>query len=252
MNKYIYQSLPYILGLVMLVFWQYSIGDDTQLVFLYASPLSIFEVIQEDIFKNSLWYDIGLTSFETLAGLFIGFSIGTIFAFMLWYSPFISDLFKPYIVILGAIPIFSLAPLLILWFGTGISSKIIMAAFSVVLVSLVQIYESTLNTNKEYIKVAQSFGASRSQILFSIVLPSSMKWIFISLKLNVGFALIGAFIGEFISSSAGIGHYIIKAGGLYDVPRVLFGIMILSLLGLFFSKIIDVFSQKFFRRYTLS
>ena len=250
MNSNFYKFLPYIPGVLALIFWQISVDGDQRREFLFASPVAISQVFIDDFLSGEILYDIWLTSFETVMGLLIGFVLGTFIGLILWLDERIAYIAKPYIIILGSIPIFALAPLMIIWFGTGILSKVIMAAFSVVLVSLIQVYEATQNANKDHIKIAKSFGASRLQILKTIIIPSTIKWIIIGLKINVGFALIGAFIGEFISAERGVGHYIIKSGSLYDVPRVLFGIIILSIMGLVLVKIITIISNRFFKKYT--
>ncbi len=250
MTNKIHKILPYIPGVLFLIFWQIFVEGDQRREFLFASPLAIWKVFVEDFISGEILYDIWLTSFETVMGLLIGFILGTVIGLILWLDERIAHISKPYIVILGSIPIFALAPLMIIWFGTGLLSKVIMAAFSVVLVSLIQVYEAALNVNQDHIKIAKSFGASRLQILKTIMIPSTIKWIIIGLKINVGFALIGAFIGEFISAERGVGHYILKSGSLYDVPRVLFGIAILSIMGLVLVKIITLISNRFLKKYT--
>ena len=250
MNKMFYRFLPYLPGVLFIFLWQFSVNGDTKKEFLFASPLKIFNVFIEEFSEGTIWFDIWLTSYETIVGLLIGFLVGTTVGLFLWVNNTIAYIAKPYVVILGSIPIFALAPLMIIWFGTDVSSKVIMAAFSVVLVSLVQVYEAALNVSEEHIKIAKSFGATRLQILRTVIFPSTIKWIIVGFKLNIGFALIGAFIGEFVSSERGIGHYIIKNGALYDTSRVIFGIIILSIVGLLLTKLVTLTSNRFLKKYT--
>lgn len=250
MSRILYKILPFIPGILFILFWQFMVYGDSKKEFLFGSPLNILNVAIEEFLDGSIWFDIWITSYETIAGLLIGFLIGTTIGLILWVNNTIAYIAKPYVVILGSIPIFALAPLMIIWFGTDISSKIIMAAFSVVLISLVQVYEAALNVSEEHIKIAKSFGASRLQILKTVIFPSTIKWIIVGFKINVGFALIGAFIGEFVSSERGVGHYIIKNGSLYDTSRVIFGIIILSIIGLILTRLITLVSNRFLKKYT--
>jgi NitT/TauT family transport system permease protein len=135
-------------------------------------------------------------------------------------------------VFIGASPIFALAPMTILWFGIGLLSKIVMAGFAVFFVSLVQAHEGATATAKNYLGFAQSLGAPTPRIIAKIIVPGAIDWVMTGYKMNVGSALVGAFIGEFVSSEAGLGHYILTASALYDVPRVLFGLTLISLLAL--------------------
>jgi NitT/TauT family transport system permease protein len=85
---------------------------------------------------------------------------------------------------------------------------------------------------KQYTGCAKSIAAPNARIVRKIIIPGAIDWVIAGYKMDVGFALVGAFIGEFVSSEAGLGHYILKASSLYDMPKVLFGLFIISLLGL--------------------
>ena len=134
--------------------------------------------------------------------------------------------------VLGSIPIFAIAPMLIIWFGTGLLSKVVMSAFAVFFVSLAQAYDGAKYCSGQHSHYARSIGVSNFQMIKKIIMPGALRWVTAGLKLSIGLALIGAFIGEFVSSQAGLGHYIFKAGSLYDMPRVLFGVILISLIAL--------------------
>jgi len=111
--------------------------------------------------------------------------------------------------------------MMIMWFGTGLFAKIMMAMLSTIIIAFSQSYEGARNVEIKQINLLRSFGANKSLIFKKLIIPSSLIWVFNSLRLTVSFALLGAFIGEFISAEAGLGYRILKAGGLYDVPLVL-------------------------------
>jgi len=127
---------------------------------------------------------------------------------------------QPFIVAIGSIPIVALAPIVIIWFGTGLSSKVAMSTLSVVVVALVIAYKGALSVDEDQINLMRTLGATKRQIFRKLVVPASLGDIFAGLKLTIGFALIGAIVGEFMSSSDGLGHAIFKAGSLYIISKV--------------------------------
>ena len=139
---------------------------------------------------------------------------------LLWYSRFVSRVVEPFVIALGSIPIIALAPIIIIWFGTGLISKVAMSTLSVIIVALVTSYKGATGVDPDQINLMRTLGASKFQIFRKLVVPASLTDIFAGLKLTVGFALIGAIVGEFMSSSEGLGHAIFKAGSLYIIPKV--------------------------------
>ena len=156
----------------------------------------------------------------------------------LWYSRFVSRLVQPFIMALGSIPIVALAPIAIIWFGTGFASKVAMATLSVVVVSLMMSYKGATGVEPDQINLMRSLGASKHQIFALLVVPASFTDIFAGLKLTVGLALIGAIIGEFMSSTAGLGHEIFKAGSLYAIGQVFAELVITVALALVLSGVV--------------
>jgi NitT/TauT family transport system permease protein len=146
---------------------------------------------------------------------------------------------KPYLTALSSVPIFALAPIIIVWFGIGIFSKIMLAFLSTVAVAIVQSYQGATSTEPKYLRLMTVVGASRWQVFKLVVVPSSLIWVINSMKLNIGLALLGAFIGEFISSEEGLGYMIVKAAGLYDMATVIVGIFALIVIALSLTALID-------------
>ncbi len=107
-----------------------------------------------------------------------------------------------------------------------------MSGFAVFLISLVNSYEGAHATASQYLGYATRMNAPHLRAVMKIVIPGSWQWILSGFRINVGLALMGAFIAEFVSSEAGLGHYILKAGSLYDMPRVLFGLLLICLIAM--------------------
>lgn len=134
---------------------------------------------------------------------------------------------------IGTLPVFAFAPLMIVWFGIGYSMKVALAAFSTVFVAFNQANKGAKLVDSKYIDMLKGMNAGRKQIFKIVIIPGSIDWVLSSMRLNVGFGLLGAFIGEFISSNDGLGYLILRAGSLYNIPRALaasIGIIILALL----------------------
>ncbi len=232
-TKYINWIISLCIFIGLLIVWQ-LIAVSPHITFLFASPSTVWQAIVANTVNGVLPYSMWITGIETLIGFVIGIILGTLIGFLLWYSARIAQIFKPYIVILGAIPVFAFAPLIIIWFGIGISMKIALAAFGVFLIALTQAYEGAKSIDGEQYKLLKIYGASRFQILQKVIFPASLDWVLSSMKLNIGFAILGAFIGEFISSDVGLGHFMITAGSLYNIPVVFAGGFFLILLSLLF------------------
>lgn len=250
-SNYTDKAISFFVFVVILAVWQ-LLASNLRFNFLFGSPVSVVNKIIQNTVTGLLPYDMLVTGIEALVGFIIGITLGTLVGFLLWYSARTAKIFRPYIIILGTIPVFAFAPLIIIWFGIGISMKIALAAFGTFLIALTQSYEGAKSVDEQEYKLLRLYGATRLQMLQKVIFPSSLSWVLTSMKLNVGFAILGAFIGEFISSDVGLGYFMIKSGSLYDIPAVFAGGFFLVLLSLIFNwgvkyveknklKIIDFF-----------
>ena len=201
-------------------FWEWMAAQDRRTAFLFGSPSAIAGFLVTMWQDGSLVRDSWVTGLETVMGFVMGNVLGTALGLSLWYSRFVSRVVQPFIIALGSIPIIALAPIVIIWFGTGLASKVAMSTLSVVVVALVTSYKGAMSVDPDQVNLMRTLGARKSQIFRKLVVPASLTDIFVGMKLTVGFALIGAIIGEFMSSSEGLGHAIFKAGSLYIIPKV--------------------------------
>ncbi|NER29690.1 MAG: ABC transporter permease [Symploca sp. SIO1C4] len=232
----IYQALPLVL---FLFFWQFCVQQNQQLIFFFGSPIKIFNYLLNKTLDGSLLVDFIVTFFEASTGFILGNLLGTIIGLSLWFSNITFLIARPYIIALGSAPIFALSPLLIIWFGTGIFSKIMIATLSTVFVALFQAYTGASEVDKKYLRLLQSFGGSKMQTFRKVIAPSAIVWVVSAFRLNVGFAILGAFIGEFISSTRGLGHLILTASGLFDISLVLSGVFLLICMALLLNFLVS-------------
>lgn len=209
----------------LLAAWERATGSLALNAFLFGSPSAIWAHLVSMAQDGTLVRYSWVTGLETLLGFLFGNVIGTVLGLALWYSRFVSRVMQPFIVAVGSIPIVALAPIVIIWFGTALTSKIVMSTLSVVVVALVIAYKGALSVDDDQVNLMRTLGATKWQIFRKLVVPSSLGDIFAGLKLTVGFALIGAIVGEFMSSSEGLGHAIFKAGSLYIISKVFAGLV---------------------------
>lgn len=222
--------------------------------FTFSSPQKVLNSIisltsSNVIYKDShkIYGDMFVTSFEAIAGFLIGTTSGAIIGLSLWYSTTIARIARPYIIAIGSVPIFVLAPVMIHWFGIGIFSKVMMAALSTVVVAIVQAYQGACSVDEKHLRLMEIMGASRAQTFKKVVIPSALIWVTNSMKLNIGFALLGAFIGEFISAEKGLGYLIVKAAALYDMATVFAGCLALIAIALVLTRLIELLERSLLR-----
>jgi NitT/TauT family transport system permease protein len=218
--------------------WELVTAQDPQTAFLFGRPSVIFRFLVEMWRDGSLIRDAYVTGLETILGFLLGNALGTVLGLSLWYSRFVSRVVEPFVIAIGSIPVIALAPIVIIWFGTGLISKVAMATLSVVVVALITSYRGAISVDPDQINLMRTLGAKKHQIFAKLVVPASLSDIFAGLKLTVGFALIGAIIGEFMSSSEGLGHAIFKAGSLYIISKVFAALLVTIALALVLSYLV--------------
>lgn len=227
------------MGLLLLA-WQAGILWRPDLRFFLASPYAVMVALRDAGLSGELLTHTGVTLAETVAGLSIGTTCGVLIGLALWYWPLAAHIVRPYVLAAGAVPVFALAPLMILWFGIGIAAKVMIAVIATVFVAMAQAYEGASQVGEQHLRLVRMLGGSRWQAFRKVVVPSTLRWVMQAMRLNVGFALTGAFIGEFIVSEHGLGFFIVRAAALYDMPQVLAGCTVLILLALTLNMLVGM------------
>jgi sulfonate transport system permease protein len=205
-----------------LVFWQLAVSERN--VAFFSRPLIVGAKLAELIFDPDFHHDIAVTLAEIAVGYGIGAAVGLALGFLLGRSRFLSNLLEPFIIGLYSIPKIALAPLFIVWLGLGMASKVAVVVLATFFLVFFNTYSGLLNVNEELLRLARLMGASWHHCIFRVVLPSAGDQIFIGLKTAVPYAVIGAVIGEYIGSNAGLGHFILYASQTYDAPALFSGI----------------------------
>jgi NitT/TauT family transport system permease protein len=197
--------------------------------FLNSQPSRILRTIINLYHEGVLFNHIGITCLETFLGFISGTILGTVIAVILWWSDFLAKVSEPYLVILNSLPKIALAPIFIIWIGAGPAAIIVMALAISVIVTILEVLNGFLAVDQDQIKLVQTFGADKLQILTKVILPASFPAIISALKINVGLSWVGVIVGEFLVSKAGIGYLIVYGGQVFQLDLVMSSVLILSL-----------------------
>ena len=228
---------------VFLCMWELLSNLEIISSFFFSSPSRIAKTMVE-MFKNGdLLYHSAITLKETLIGFAIASGVGFVVAFVLWYSTFFRQVSEPYLVVLNSLPKIALGPIIIIWFGATQKAIIFMCILIVIIVTILNILNSFTSCDKQLISLAKSFGASKTQIFRKLILPNSLKDIVSTLKINVGLSWIGAIMGEYLVSKAGLGYLLIYNGQVFDLNIVLTTTVVLCILASVMYFVVALFEK---------
>jgi NitT/TauT family transport system permease protein len=221
-------------GIVAAVLAYWEIGARTGLVdsFFWSQPSAIWETFKIFFSAGSAYTDIGFTFRSTLLGFFFGTTAGAAIGLSFWWSRNYAAIAQPYIICFESLPKLALAPLIILVFGMGLASKVAIAMALTLVVSTLTTYAGVKAVDKDSERLFYSLGANRWQVFTKLVIPSCLPWIISILRVNIGLALTGSIVGEFIASQHGLGRTILYAGQTYEIALVWVAVAVLSALSI--------------------
>ena len=217
------------LGISVLTVWQTLVSLKVLDAFFVSRPSDIAQRIVQWIATGSLWGHLAVTLEESLLGLLVGSAMGISLGFSLGRSPMMASILDPYIKMLNAVPRVVLAPLFLLWFGLGIWSKVALAVTLVFFVMFFNTYQGVRDADRVLIDNVRMLGATERQLVRHVLIPSALTWIFSSLQTSLGFAMVGAVVGEYLGSTRGLGYVISQAEGTFDTTGVFAGMTVLAL-----------------------
>lgn len=228
---------------IFFALWEIGVRADWISAFLVGSPAGIFSFGYKMILSGELLTDTCYTLFEAILGFVIGTLVGSFLGLSLWYSVFVARLVEPFIVAINSVPKIALAPIVVLWFGTGLVSKVMLSVSLTAIVALIAAYQAAKDADVDLQSLLISMGADKHQVFFKAVVPSTLPSIIATFRINVGFGLVGAVVGEFISSQQGLGHRIYTASSLYDLNTVWVGLFTLMIMGFILYYVIDTIER---------
>ncbi|WAC26590.1 ABC transporter permease [Ancylobacter sp. SL191] len=196
--------------------------------FFFSTPLDVMQRVVELFVSGTIWKHLWITLTETVLAFIIGSVGGVLIGFWFARKPLLAAVFDPYVKMVNALPRVVLAPIFMLWLGLGIWSKVALGVTLVFFIVFFNVYQGVKEVSPVVLANARMMGMNERQLFRNVYWPSAMSWMFSSLHTAVGFALVGAVVGEYLGSSAGLGYLIHQAEGVFDVTGVFAGMFILA------------------------
>lgn len=216
--------------IALFAFWE--IAGNVGLIdpFLTSTPSRMWKSLVKIYSEGTLLNHILVTCGETILGFLLSTIVGALIAVLLWWSDFTSKVLDPYLVVLNALPKVALAPIIIFWVGNGIKAIVLIAILISIVVTIINILNGFKEVDKDKIRLLETFGANKLQILYHLIIPATIPTIISSLKINVGLSWVGVIMGEFLVAKSGLGFLIIFGGQISQLDMVMMSIIILCIL----------------------
>ncbi|MFF1923311.1 ABC transporter permease [Streptomyces sp. NPDC058221] len=219
--------------------------------FNFSMPSKIWDQIHvwvtDGTAQGSLWEQIWYTLYEALLGWIIGVIAGVLLGIALGRVRFAADVLGPYIKVLNALPRIVLAPIFLIWFGLGPASKVASAVVLVFFPVFFNAFQGAREVDRNLVANSRILGASNRQVTLQVVIPSATSWIFTSLHVSFGFALIGAIVGEYIGATKGLGLLVAASQGTFNSAGVYAAMVILAIVALLAEGLLTFLEKKLFR-----
>ena len=212
--------------------------------FFFATPIGVLERTWKDFASGTIYWHLWITLLETILAFVIGTAGGLVFGFWFARAPLTSAIFDPYIKAANALPRVVLAPIFALWLGLGIWSKVALGVTLVFFIVFFNVYQGVKEVSPTVLANARMLGANSRQLLRHVYLPSAMSWVFSSLHTAVGFALVGAVVGEYLGSAAGLGYRIAQAEGVFDTIGVFSGMLVLTVFVILIDTVVTMIERR--------
>lgn len=229
---------------LFIVLWEISANQKWIDSFFFSSPSRVARCFVDQIRHNAMLSHIGVTLLETVLSFLLVIAFSLLMSTLLWHSKKLSEILEPYLVVLNSLPKSALAPLFIVWLGTG-TRTIIVAGMSVaVFGSIISFYTGFQQVDNEKITLIYTLGGTRRDAFLKVVLPGSVPILLSTAKVNIGLALVGVIIGEFLAARRGLGYLIIYGSQVFQLDMVITSIIVLCVIALGFYKSIQAIEHQ--------
>lgn len=228
-NKIKIRIAQWTIFIAFFLLWEISARLGWLNAFIFSCPSRVLKTIVEMGKDGSLFYHTGITLLETFISFFLVISIGLLVAIILWWNDNIAKVLEPYLVILNSLPKTALAPIFIVWLGNNMKTIIVAAVSVAVFGSIITLYSNFQSVEEDKMKLIYTFGGTKKDILFKVILPSNLPSIISVMKVNIGLSLVGVIIGEFLAAKAGLGYLIIYGSQVFKLDWVIMSIVILCI-----------------------
>lgn len=228
--------------------WELSATSGLVDEFLISKPSNIIKLLYQYTASKEIFNHIYISLLETCLGIVIGTLLGIIAATILWYSETLTKVLNPFLVVLNALPKTALAPIMIIWAGTGVSGIVVVAISILIIVTILSSYNYFISVDKDQIKMMKSFKATKTQIFTKLIFPSNLVNIISIVRINIGLAWVGVIVGEFLVSRNGIGYLIMYGGQVFKLDLVMMGVIVLAIIALLMNLIVTIIEKILFKK----
>ncbi len=247
LNRFLVILTQILILIGFLVIWEALANAKIIDSFITSQPSRIFKTFL-NLASNDLLKHMQVTVYETLIGFGLGTILGVGIAIILWWSKFLAKVSEPFLVVLNSLPKVALGPIIIIWVGSGMPAIIVMAIAISLIVTILEMLNGYLKTDKEIIKMARTFNCTKLQLLTKIVIPANVGTFINSLKVNIGLSLVGVISGEFLVSKAGLGYLIVYGGQVFKLDLVMTSVIILGIVaGIMYGAVLLI--EKLIKKY---
>jgi NitT/TauT family transport system permease protein len=249
MNRVKLLFLQILVMVVFLALWHVVtttslFGDIKTTQFFFSTPGEVLARTWKQLTGADIYWHLGITLTETVLAFVIGSAAGIFFGFAFARNALLAAVFDPYIKAANALPRVVLAPIFALWFGLGIWSKVALGFTLVFFIVFFNVYQGVREVSPTVLANARMLGMNERQLFRHVYWPSALTWMFSSLHTSVGFALVGAVVGEYLGSSAGLGYKIHEAESVFDVTGVFSGMLILAIFVIVIDSIVTLVENR--------
>lgn len=226
------------------LFWELGTARGLIDAFIVSSPSRMLETLLSLCRSGELWRHLWVSVAETAAGFLLGTALGTLIAVALWWSDFLRSVLEPVLIVLNALPKTALGPVFIVWMGAGMGSIIAMTLAISLIVTVLDVLGGFLSTDSEQLQLLQTMGASRLQQLTKLVIPANLDTLMNALKVNVGLSWVGAIMGEFLVSRAGLGYLIVYGSQVFRMDLVMTTVLLLGVSAALMYRLVLFFESR--------
>jgi NitT/TauT family transport system permease protein len=250
MNRMTLIVLQLLVAAIAILLWHFlttvSMSGGKLLVppFFFSTPLDVVARIHKWFSEGTIWRHLWITLTEATLAFIIGSIAGVLVGFWFARQPRVAAVFDPYVKMTNALPRIVLAPIFTLWFGLGILSKVALGVTLVFFIVFFNVYQGVKEVSPTVLANARMLGMNERQLMRHVYWPSALSWMFSSLHTSVGFAVVGAVVGEYLGSAAGLGYLILQAESTFDIAGVFAGMFVLSVFVIVIDMLVTVVEKR--------
>ena len=243
-RKWCIRWARFALLLCFLLIWEFAAKAGIINDFIFSSPSRMFVCFLDAVATQSLGYHVLITVGETLLSFVIVSLVSLLCSALLWFCRFLYEMLEPALVMLNSLPKSALAPVLIVWMGNTVKTVVVTGIFLAIFASTITLTSGFYKTDPDKIRLMQTLGAGRRDILIRLLIPSSIPLILSTMKVNIGLCLVGVIIGEFLAARAGLGYLIIYSSQVFQMDMVMLAIFLLCVISILMYQGIAWISRK--------